>query len=309
MKREYSSKSAELDADHGDVNPSFGAGLGGFVIAHQPPLVHQPAEGALDDPAAGQDFETAGVVGAFDHCDRQLGAEPLDPLGEGRAGVAAVHPQNAEPGEPAQHAAQQQLGTRAFSGAGRGHDHAEHQPQSIHQQMAFAPFDAFAGIVTHRATVTGGLHALTVENGRRGATALALTAPHQHTQGVVEHGPLMVVNPLPEDMVNGLPAGKVSGQIAPWTATLGQIENGFNDPAAVFGWASAFGGFGEQRLEVSPLGGGEVGIVSSDFHRLTGATAKINSKNTHSNQALYTLFFHRAAAKPIRPLFQTGSND
>jgi hypothetical protein len=55
------------------------------------------------------------------------------------------------------------------------------------------------------------------------------------------------------------------------------------------------------------LGGGEVGIVSSDFHRLTGATAKINSKNTHSNQALYTLFFHRAAAKPIRPLFQTGS--
>jgi len=56
------------------------------------------------------------------------------------------------------------------------------------------------------------------------------------------------------------------------------------------------------------LGGGEVGIVSSDFHRLTGATAKINSKNTHSNQALYTLFFHRAAAKPIRPLFQTGSN-
>jgi hypothetical protein len=119
----------------------------------------------------------------------------------------------------------------------------------------------------------------------------------------------MVVNPLPEDMVNGLPAGKVSGQIAPWTATLGQIENGFNDPAAVFGWASAFGGFGEQRLEVSPLGGGEVGIVSSDFHRLTGATAKINSKNTHSNQALYTLFFHRAAAKPIRPLFQTGSQN
>ena len=52
MKREDSSEAAELDADHRDVDPRRGAGFGGFVIAHESPLVHQPAEGSLHDPAA-----------------------------------------------------------------------------------------------------------------------------------------------------------------------------------------------------------------------------------------------------------------
>jgi hypothetical protein len=42
-----------LDADHGDVNPSFGAGLGGFVIAHQPPLVHLAEDSAERAASAG----------------------------------------------------------------------------------------------------------------------------------------------------------------------------------------------------------------------------------------------------------------
>ena len=48
------------------------------------------------------------------------------------------------------------------------------------------------------------------------------------------------------------------------------------------------------------------GVVSSDFHRLTGATSKVNSKYTQLNQAPYAFFFHRAPAKPIHPIFQTG---
>ena len=173
--------------------------------------------------------------------------------------------------------------------------------------MAFTAFDAFAGIVTHRAAVTGGLHALAVENGRRGAAALAVRAPHEDAQSVVEHGPLLVVHPLPEDVINSLPAGKVGGQIAPRAAALHEIQKGVNDSATIFGWASTFGGFGQHRLEVSPLGVSKVGVVSSDFHRLTGATAKVNSKTTQSNQALYAFFFRRTVTKPIQPHFQTGS--
>src|ERR1035438_7112139 len=144
MKDEESSQAAELNADHGDTDPSFSAGFRGFVIADQSALPHQPAEGALNDPTAWQDFETRGVIGAFDDLDCQFGAQPLDPLGERLAGIAAIHPQDAEPGEPAQHPAQNHLCPVAFGGAGRGYGHAEYQPQGIHQQMSLAAFDPLA---------------------------------------------------------------------------------------------------------------------------------------------------------------------
>src|ERR1039457_5831743 len=131
MNDEASSEAAKLDSNHGDIYPSLGAGLGGFVIAHPSALTHQPAEGSLHDPAAGEDFEAGRVIGTFDHFDREFGAEALDPLSEGCAGIATIHPQNPQPGEPAQHAAQKYLGSVALGAAGRGHGYAEHQPQSI----------------------------------------------------------------------------------------------------------------------------------------------------------------------------------
>jgi len=63
MKAEESSQSAELNSDHGDINPSLGTGLGGFVIARQSAVLHQPAEGSLHHPAARQHREALGRVG------------------------------------------------------------------------------------------------------------------------------------------------------------------------------------------------------------------------------------------------------
>jgi len=50
MNDEESSQTAELNSDHRDIDPRHSAGFGGFVIAHESPLVHQPAEGALHHP-------------------------------------------------------------------------------------------------------------------------------------------------------------------------------------------------------------------------------------------------------------------
>src|ERR1039458_9745562 len=83
MNDEVSCQAAELNADHGDVDPSHGTGLCGFVIAHKSPLMHQPAEGSFDDPAVCQYFEALGCVRTFDDFDGQFGAECLDPSGEG----------------------------------------------------------------------------------------------------------------------------------------------------------------------------------------------------------------------------------
>ena len=91
MKGEESSQTAELNSDHRDIDPRHGAGFGGFVIAHESPLVHQPAEGALHDPAACQYFEALGRVRAFNDLDSQFGAETFDPLGKSLAAIAAIH--------------------------------------------------------------------------------------------------------------------------------------------------------------------------------------------------------------------------
>ena len=101
---EESGQAAELNSYHSDIDPSFGAGRSSFVITDQSALTHQPAKGALHDPASRQHFETRGSIGTFDNLDRQFGAKLLDPLSEGFAGIATIDPQDAEPSEPAQYA-------------------------------------------------------------------------------------------------------------------------------------------------------------------------------------------------------------
>jgi len=290
MKAEGSSQSAELNSDHRDIDPRHGAGLGGFVIAHETPLVHQPAEGALHHPAAGQDFEALGGIGSFNDLDGQFRAEPPDPLGKGFTGIATIHPQDAQPGEPAEHAAQKQLGSLAFRGAGWGHGHAEHQPQRIHQQMPLAAFDPLAGVITHGAAVPRRLHTLTVQNRGRGPTALVVGSPHERAQRIVEDCPLVVERPLPEDMIDGFPWGKVGGQVAPRAATFDDIENGIQDAPPVGGRTSAFGGFGEHRFKVSPLGVGKVGFVYGVFHAPTEAALKM-SRQTPSRMSTHPATF------------------
>ena len=284
MNAEESGQSAELDSDHRDVNPSLGAGLGGFVIPHQPPLAHQPSESAFHHPAVRQHFEAFGVVGTFDDLDFQFGPETLDPLGESLTGVAAIHPQDAQPGEPAQHPAQQQLGAVSFGGVGRGHGHAQDQSQGVHQQVPLAALDALGGIIPHLAAVTGGFDALTVQNRGRWPAAFAVGAAHQDAQGVMDHGPLMVGNPLAEDMINRFPMGKIGGQITPGTPALDQVQDGLKDAAAIYGGTAKFGGFGKHGLETGPLGVGQIGVVSGFFHRPTGATAIDSRKSKQANQ-------------------------
>ena len=287
MKAEESSQTAELNSDHRDVDPSFGAGLGGFVITDESALVHQPAKGSLHDPAPSQYFEAFGGVGAFNDLDGQFGVESFDPMGKGFAGIAPIHPEDAQPGEPAQDTAQQQLGAGAFRGVGWSHGYAEHQPQRIHQQMPLAAFDSFAGVITHGAAVPRRLHTLTVQNRGRGPAALVMGTPHERAQCVVEGRPLVVEGPVPEDMINGFPRGKVGGQIAPWAATFDNIEDGIQDAPPVGGRASAFGGFGQHWVEVCPLGIREVGFVNGVFHAQTEAALKMSRLNpcrmsTHS---------------------------
>ena len=160
-----SGQSAQLNWDHRDMDPGHGAGLGGFVITDPSPLMHQPAERALDDPAARQDFETFARVRTFDDFHCQFGTKSFDPLGEDLTGIADIHPQHAQPSKPSQDLAQKHLCSVTFGGVSGSYGHAQHQAQSIHQQMTFAAFDHFAGVIANAAVMPGGFDTLTVQFG------------------------------------------------------------------------------------------------------------------------------------------------
>ena len=115
----------------------------------------------------------------------------------------------------------------------------------------------------HRETV--GLHTLAVQNGRRGPAALGVGFSDERAQGVVERRLLMVERPLPEGMIDRLPRGKVGRQITPRKATLDDVKDGIQDAPTIHERASAFGGFGEHRFEVSPLGICKTGVIYGVF--------------------------------------------
>lgn len=123
-------------------------------------------------------------------------------------------------------------------------------------------------------------------------------SPHERAQGVVEGGPLVVERPLPEDVIDGFPRGKVGGQIAPRAATFDDIEDGIQDAPPDGGRASAFGGFGEHRFAVSPLGIGEAGFVAGVFHAPTEAALKMSRPNPGQMSTHSSLLFHPSSSSP-----------
>ena len=73
-------------------------------------------------------------------------------------------------------------------------------------------------------------------------------------------------------------------------ATFNQIQDGVNEAAAILGWTTAVGGFGQHGLEISPLGIGQVGVVVGDFHRLKSATAKDGPPKTQFKSSVFAVF-------------------
>jgi autotransporter-associated beta strand protein len=143
------------------------------------------------------------------------------------AEVTTIHPQNAQPSEPAQH------------------------PTAVADR----------------------LDALIVQIGRRGATALALAFPDQDAQRIINHGPLVVANPLDQSYSNKssgigavitMGAGKLS---------LSQINSYTGHTTIVFGTLAivAFGSISSSALITISNGAG------LDATGRTGQTLTINS--------------------------------
>ena len=155
-------KLGEHDFAGSDVNGGLGMLGFSFIILSQTPVTTQPSEGALDQPAFGQDVETGSD--AFDNLDLQaaLRDEPLDPVQE-LAGIAAVgedlaHPAKVEQGR------QEQLGALTILQGGAVDHDGENQSQSVDQEVSFSSVDLLASVVATFSGLLSHFNALAVDN-------------------------------------------------------------------------------------------------------------------------------------------------
>ena len=73
-------------------------------------------------------------------------------------------------------------------------------------------------------------------------------------------------------------------------AGLDQIEDGIEDFAQGGARAAALFGGGQEAAKQVPLGGGEIGFVRVDFHRLNSAAANESPKNSQPTQVICVFF-------------------
>ena len=277
VRMDKSGQAANHKAGHGEEDPATGAAGCLLVVAHQAAVTHEPAEGALDDPALGQDAESARRVASFDDLHDQLGMLLLDPLGEGGAAEPAVGPELAQAPVPREHRLEQGLGPGALRGVGRQQGDVQDQAQRIHAQEALATLRLLAGVVTHLAPVSIGAHRLAVDDGGTGPCPLANAGAHPQTQLLVEDRQKPVATPAPEVVIDRLPRGKGPRQQPPLAAGFGEVEQGVDDlPQRGARTAQCLRGR-QHRLQLGPLGIGQIGLEGV-FHRLISAPRRIDRR-------------------------------
>ena len=141
-------QAAEHESDHSGVDPGFGGFRQCFIILAQSPVPAQPGESALHHPASGQHLKTVAVLGTPHYLQsptRQC-RHPLDQL----SGVAAIRPDQAQPGKPSGQLANDQLGPIPVLHVGWVHRHRQPQSLGIHHNMPFAAFHLLARVVPPR---------------------------------------------------------------------------------------------------------------------------------------------------------------
>lgn len=133
---------------HGQVDHCLAAFGEHLVVLAQASVSLEPPEGAFHDPSLGQDHEARHVVAALD--DFQNPAPELSRPVDQLSGIAAIGPDQLQPGEAAFEFGQHQLGSIAVLNVGRMHHHGQHQAEGVYDDMTLAAVDLLARVVSTR---------------------------------------------------------------------------------------------------------------------------------------------------------------
>src|SRR6266511_4976018 len=134
ISRAYSESSCH-NMYHGEAYPRLTALRRFLIVLAETTELHQPAEGALDHPAARQHDKAFDIIGSF-HDLQHPTPKRRNPSNK-LSGIPAVSPDQLKAGEGSLQSLQDQLGAVSILDTGAVHDHSQQQSQRIYHQMAF----------------------------------------------------------------------------------------------------------------------------------------------------------------------------
>ena len=258
-------QAAGHEGDHGPQDHGFVAGGEAFVVADGPAVLADPGEGALDDPAAGQDLEGVQVRGAPDDLEGEL--ERAGGPGDELAGVDAVGPGELDLGERLVQVPQQRPGGVAVLDAGSGDEDLQQQAHGVHGDMPLAAIHLF-GVIPAAAGPghgVGGADRLGVDDRGRGGGAAPGSGPDLGAQLIVQPGQGAVVPPGGEVAVDRPPGREIGRQVPPGAPGPVHVQDALHDAAGrPYRRPAAPAGdiFRQARGDDPPLGVGQVAGVA-----------------------------------------------
>ena len=273
MPFSYRGEASDHEANH--ANPQHGLTMiqPHLIVTAQASRFAEPAKGSFDYPTFGQDFETFGVVAPPYDFQMQLAERPqlFDPLDQS-AQVAAIGPDDLQPSKHLDQRANQILGGGAILDGGTGNHYAQHQPERVHRQVAFAALDLFARVVAGFSSLIGSFDRLAVNDRGRRCHLSAFGLAQPVAQGVVNKGPSPILAPLAKVAVDRLPWTEILGQEPPRTTGPDFVADRVEQRAPIQLKRTptfAFAGFGlrDQGLDLVPFFIGEIGRIF-DWMRL-----------------------------------------
>jgi hypothetical protein len=136
----------EHDADHGEADEGGSFASVTFEVLGETTAVANLGEGSFDDPALGQDNKAV-EIGALD--DVQPPRTGLgDGLGHFRPLVAAISVDALDEGEGAASLSQHDSGAVTVLNIGGMNDYDQQEAKGVDEDVALAPFDLLARVVT-----------------------------------------------------------------------------------------------------------------------------------------------------------------
>src|SRR5574340_294119 len=253
-----------------------------FVVTYEAAPAHEPGEGPLHHPSPRQHREATLVGRLRDDLDGDLPQAPG--LLHEPPGIAAVGEHVPQTGEPPVCFLEDRCPAVAIlERRTRDHDD-EQQPQGVGHDVALAPGDLLAGVVSPagRAHGVGAANSLRIDDAAAGLGVPRLSGTLRLlaqlvAQSVVDQIEGPVVAPGGEVPVDGPPRRKVFWQHAPGAARASQVQDGVHDLALGVQGRPATGcrgrGLGKQGLDHGPLTIGEVARIPAPRRHMDKSTA------------------------------------
>src|SRR6185437_11801041 len=136
----------EQEACEGDVDHGFGTIDTLLIVADETAPSGHPSEGAFYDPATWKDFEAFGRIGPSNDLDGEVEEGCL--VHEPGAVVGAIGKEMLEPWPTFADAVEDHLGAGAVGDIGSGEVDHKQAAIGVHGDVALAPDDLLAGVVT-----------------------------------------------------------------------------------------------------------------------------------------------------------------